>query len=86
LWGRGRSATADAALAIEQAALAPLDDWLEPLEYVGLTQERRSLVMRALDLRWLWPTQTELVLDFGLASGQYATSLIRELGDFGEPR
>jgi tRNA pseudouridine13 synthase len=51
LWGRGRSATRDQALAIEKAALAGYLPWLDALEHKGLTQERRSFVLKpgALD-------------------------------------
>lgn len=82
LWGRGRSETSGEALTIERAALAQHEQWLAPLEHVGLTQARRPLVMKPGGLRWHWFDRDDLELSFHLAAGQYATSLIRELGEF----
>ncbi len=84
LWGRGRSATASCCAALETEALRDYRAWMSPLEHVGLVQERRSLVLHpqglAADRAQGWAE-----LSFALGPGQYATSLIRELGCFSEP-
>jgi tRNA pseudouridine13 synthase len=89
LWGRGRSESRGDAAAVEQAVLAPYCDWLAPLEHVGLRQQRRPLVALPGGLRCAMDGDT-LQLDFELAAGQYATALLRELGDWrntaGQPR
>jgi tRNA pseudouridine13 synthase len=81
LWGRGRSGSTDRALAIEEDALRDLAQWRSALEHVGLTQARRRLVVQPASFvgerhgAQAW-------LSFGLPSGAYATSLLRELGTF----
>ena len=39
---------------VEREALAPLTSWLEPLEHVGLTQDRRTFVAMPQTLAWSW--------------------------------
>ena len=75
LWGRGRSSTSDAALAIEQAALAPHAAVCDALEHAGVDQARRPL--------WVTPGDfsCELsgdccTLGFTLPPGAYATALL----------
>lgn len=84
LWGRGRSPSAGASASIEAKALSTLRDWLDPLEHVGLVQQRRNLAVRPRDLGWIWRGDT-LTLRFGLPPGSYATSVLSELGEFSEP-
>ncbi len=79
LWGRGRAPASGAAFALESAALADYREWLDPLEHLGLTKERRGLVMQPSQFDWSID-QTHLELRFDLRSGQYATTLLRELG------
>jgi tRNA pseudouridine13 synthase len=79
LWGRGRRASTGCAARREDHALAAYADWLDPLEHLGIVQERRSLVARPIDLRWSF-NEAMLELSFALAAGQYATAVLRELG------
>lgn len=79
LWGRGRSTTAGRAAQIEQQALAPHKALSDGLEFAGVQQGRRALVLRAEQLRW-HRAQDCLTLRFDLRSGSYATSLLAELG------
>jgi tRNA pseudouridine13 synthase len=79
LWGRGRIATSGCAAGHEKQALAAYAEWLDPLEHLGLVQERRVLVAQPQDLRWSLHSTT-LELRFGLLAGQYATAVLRELG------
>lgn len=81
LWGRGRVPAREAALDIERAALADYHEWLDPLEHLGLAQERRGFVLRPLLLEATVDGST-LELRFELPPGHYATALLREIGTF----
>lgn len=78
LWGRGRSRARCDALEREQRYLADCGTWLEALEHVGLSQDRRLLGMQASGLEWQM-TQDRLRLSFSLPKGCYATMLLREI-------
>lgn len=86
LWGRGRSGEPAAVREIEEAVLSPWQDWMNSMEFSGLKQERRSLVLHPEGLSWQWFASEEggndnmdLELSFALPSGGYATSVLREL-------
>ena len=76
LWGRGRSATSDAALEIEQRALAPYADLLEALEHAGVQQARRSMVAEAQGLTVGDLQDGCLTVQFTLPAGCYATTFL----------
>jgi tRNA pseudouridine13 synthase len=78
LWGRGRSPVGGETAAVEERVLAPLRAWCEGLEHVGLQQERRSTVLIPQQFAVQWQGN-DLQLSFGLAPGQYATALLREI-------
>jgi len=80
LWGRGNSLSEGALAEIEnsQAQLFPV--LASGLEAQGLKQERRATRMLLPDLFWHWQSDDSLVLRFNLASGYFATSVLRELG------
>ena len=83
LWGRGRSAAQDASAVLEAQALVPFELWLEPLEHIGLAQQRRALAVLPEDFTWHWEqNRSVLRLEFALRSGSYATSVLEELGHF----
>lgn len=82
LWGRGRVQASEAVLALEQAALQPYMNIAGELEFAGLTQERRLLVLQPQDLRWEFLADNELSLKFALPPGTYATAVLRELGAY----
>ncbi len=84
LWGRGRSPATPAAAAVEAAALADWHAWCHALEHAGLHQERRALVLVPEALSWRWQ-DADLVLDFRLGRGEFATALLTELGEFAAP-
>ncbi|MEN8177954.1 MAG: tRNA pseudouridine(13) synthase TruD [Pseudomonadota bacterium] len=79
LWGRGRPPVTGAALALEQVALEPYDSFRNGLEHVGLEQERRPLRIVISDLCWSFTDGQNLLLEFSLPAGSYATVLLREL-------
>ncbi len=78
LWGRGRSQAQAQALVVEQQVLAKWPGWCDALEHKGLSQERRALVLIPKALSWVWQDD-DLVVKFGLDSGDFATSLLREV-------
>ncbi len=85
LWGAGELRSADAARALELAALEDATSLRlrEGLEREGLKQERRATRLRAAELQWRWlDTQDDaLELRFALPPGSYATALLYELGE-----
>jgi tRNA pseudouridine13 synthase len=81
LWGRGRLATSGSAALCEAEALASYREWQDPLEHLGLMQERRALVAWPRDLRGALRDRT-LELSFELPAGQYATAVLREIGSW----
>lgn len=84
MWGRGETlahgeaAQYEAGLGNTYAALC------NGLENIGLKQERRPTRLLVPDLFWQWQDDSTLTLHFSLASGYYATALLKELGDFTE--
>ena len=81
LWGRGMPPISDKQREYELLALEKWLSLLEALEFSGLRQERRPLMVIPKNLVWQWLEKSVLLLEFGLPAGSYATSLIRELGD-----
>lgn len=79
LHGRGDSPVKADSLALENALLGTYADWCEGLEHAGLVQDRRALRLGVPDLAWQWTDAGELVLDFSLPAGAYATSVLREV-------
>ncbi|MBB6521448.1 tRNA pseudouridine(13) synthase TruD [Pseudoteredinibacter isoporae] len=84
MWGRGRLESTAEVLALEERVLAPMSNWCERLEHLGLRQDRRALAMQAMDLSWQW-LEGDLELQFRLPPGAYATSLLRELCHLEQP-
>ncbi|MCP3666065.1 MAG: tRNA pseudouridine(13) synthase TruD [Gammaproteobacteria bacterium] len=78
LWGRGDAFAEGEAASIEQAALAHFGDWQSGLERLGLRMERRALRARVSELSWQWKG-ADLILDFSLPKGSFATALLREV-------
>lgn len=78
LWGRGRSQATGPAAEAESAALAPWAQWRDGLEHCGLNQERRPLVSYPQTMDWQIESGI-LTLRFGLAPGQFATAVLREI-------
>lgn len=88
LWGRGRLSSTDEVLSLEQSIGERHAELCYGLEHAGLSQERRAIAAIPDRLTWQWQQEGEsldLTLSFSLASGYYATSLIRELMQTQEP-
>ena len=78
LWGRGRLATTEDTLALEQRVLLPFEVWCERLEHQGLKQERRDLVLLPKQVSCFWQND-DLILSFDLPSGTFATAVLAEI-------
>ena len=83
LWGRGRSEVRGRAAELERQALEPHRTLLEDLEYAGVSQQRRNLVLRpeafALQQTADESADATATLSFELPAGAYATVVLREL-------
>ena len=70
---------------IEEAVCEQFNTLLAGLRHFGLKTARRPLSFRPSDLTWEWQKSeqadgaSDLLLDFSLGKGAYATSLLREL-------
>ena len=85
LWGRGRLSTSKEAAVIEQRVQQQNQAVCEALEWVGLKQERRALVMRASHVAIQQEDHT-IELRFSLPKGSYATVALNEYFDAKETR
>ena len=85
LWGRGRLPTSAKALTIEQTIRRQNETVCDTLEWVGLEQARRALVMHASDVA-IEPEEDTIELRFALPKGSYATVALNEYFDVKEPR
>jgi tRNA pseudouridine13 synthase len=78
MWGRGRSLVSGDILSLENNVLEPYAHWCDFLEHRGLSQERRPLKISLQDFVWR-QVDSGLELQFKLATGQFATSVLREI-------
>jgi tRNA pseudouridine13 synthase len=79
LWGKGELQSKLEAGQLEQRLLNPFSDWKAGLEKMNLEQDRRALRVPLRGLKWSFPLERELNLEFDLPAGSYATVLLREL-------
>ncbi|MEM5530491.1 tRNA pseudouridine(13) synthase TruD [Gammaproteobacteria bacterium AS21] len=80
--GRGRSLVTENALEWEQKLLAPYEELIERLAYMGLSQERRAIRLIAANLSAQRLSAGVWQVSFDLPSGSFATSVLRELSDY----
>lgn len=80
LWGQGASMVTKDCFELEQACLEAYPQFRSGLENVNLKQERRALRAGAASMEWVWDGPSDLIFQFELPKGSYATSLLRELG------
>ncbi|WP_439135067.1 tRNA pseudouridine(13) synthase TruD [Pseudomaricurvus sp.] len=78
LWGRGRPLVSAECLALEEKVLSKPEGWCDALEHVGLSQERRPLLLRPQQFVSHLEGAT-LEVSFSLPPGTYATAVLREL-------
>jgi tRNA pseudouridine13 synthase len=65
---------------LEQQVLKDDEPWINGLQRFGVEQDRRALRATVRNLQWQFDKDV-LALRFGLASGSYATMVVRELLD-----
>lgn len=63
----------------EQQQLHAYRDWIDALAEQGVEAARRQLRIKAKQFEWRWLDSGDLNISFELASGVYATSVLREL-------
>ena len=81
LWGRGRLQSAGAARLLEEGLMRAHGEIVQALEFVGLRQERRPLAAIPKNLSWR-VEDSALAVEFALDRGVYATTVLREVGEF----
>ena len=81
LWGKAESPATDAMAAFEQQLPERFPALVDGLAAEGLRQERRPLRLDLTDLTWHWQDR-DLVVEFALPSGSFATTVLRELIDW----
>ena len=84
LWGRGNSLAETQLLEIEKDVANSNTLFSEGIEKQGMKQERRATRLLLPELSWEWLETDVLELKFELASGLFATSVLRELGHITE--
>ena len=84
LWGRGRSPALADALQLESRILEPWSKWRDAMEHMGLSQDRRALRLQPQDSSWC-REGSDIILNFSLEPGRYATALLRELAVLKSP-
>ena len=60
------------------------DEQENAFEAAGMKQERRALRLRPQEFVWEWQGDDVLELAFALPPGAYATTVLAEVGDFGD--
>lgn len=83
LWGRGRPLVSGACLDLESHVLARPEGWCDALEHVGLSQERRTLMLVPREFRHRIQGSI-LEVSFSLPPGTYATAVLREISVLNE--
>ena len=81
MWGEGESPAAGKVGELENQLPDQFAEICTGLAGAGLRQERRALQLNLDDLAWRWQEQ-DLVVDFSLPSGAFATSVLREVADW----
>ncbi len=78
LWGKGEPSGHGKAIEYDRKVAAQLPDLAAGLEKFGLSQARRALRLAVRELSWEFIDEV-LWLQFHLASGAFATAVLREL-------
>lgn len=79
MWGQGELPTRGRAAELEQGVADSYPELVAGLVDARMDQDRRALRLLPDDLKWNWLADDTLELRFGLASGAYATTVLREL-------
>ncbi|MGI0115990.1 tRNA pseudouridine(13) synthase TruD [Zooshikella sp. RANM57] len=84
LWGEGALLTAHEVAKLEKTTAESVSLFADGLVHAGLKQQRRSLALVPKQLVWQWLSENCLEINFFLAKGLYATTVIRELVEWGD--
>ncbi len=79
LWGRGSLLSTAETKQLEEMVCGRYRVLCDGLEHVGLQQERRALRLLPDDMYWDWLSPSDLVINFRLPKGCFATAVLREL-------
>lgn len=79
LWGAGALRSSGLARALEEAVCAQCPALCAGLATAGLSQERRALRLLVQGLRWEFAGRAEVIIEFALPPGAYATAVLREV-------
>jgi len=82
LYGEGKEEVSGEAAAVEKQVIQRYSGWCAALASHGLANSRRALRLRAEDITWQHGGNDTLSLQFALAPGGYATSVLRELAQY----
>ena len=83
LWGRGRNLAGLEVATLEGEVADEFNVICDGLERNGLNQERKALRLNVNDLDYsLHTSKAEVVLNFSLPAGAYATAVLSEIGEF----
>lgn len=77
--GKGNAVVGEEVAALEAGLEAEAHEIVHGLILIGLEAQRRALRLAVRELSWDWPEAGVLKLSFGLTSGSFATSVLREL-------
>lgn len=83
LWGNGELHSVSVVREMEQRIADHYHELVEGLETLNLQQERRVIRLRPSESELQWQSDSDLVLRFELPTGTYATTMLRELVEFG---
>jgi tRNA pseudouridine13 synthase len=81
MWGRGAPPSGGRVRELEERIAAGLSPAPELVSAAGMAQERRSLRVSVRDLQWA-REGSDVRVQFRLARGSFATTVLRELFDF----
>lgn len=79
LWGDGGTLATGAQGELEHQVVAAHPALAAVFSQTRMKPERRTLVLQPQDLQWQWLSAESLRLDFVLAPGQFATSVLAEV-------
>lgn len=82
LWGEGEVLSISEVRRLELEIVSQESELASDLEKLSLRQERRVIRLTPQETSLAWENEKELVLNFDLPKGTYATTVLRELFEF----
>ncbi len=79
LWGDGGTSAEGELAVLERQVVEQAPELVQLFSTTRMKPERRPLVVKPLDLQWQWQDDDSLRLEFSLAPGQYATTLLNDV-------